>query len=133
MNTELELTEPTLELQRGWRLLLEREPGNDRLILVRPDGTAPLVLEIGSHGPVLRLAGNVSLETNGDFRLKARNLELQADEKLTVTSGGAVQVNAAGDFVSQARQQHITADLGNVNVKANDDVRINGERILMNC
>jgi hypothetical protein len=34
---------------------------------------------------------------------------------------------------SQARIQNITAVLGNVNVKANDDVRMNGERVRMNC
>jgi hypothetical protein len=32
-----------------------------------------------------------------------------------------------------ARIQNITAELGNVNLQANDDVKIDGERILMNC
>ena len=32
-----------------------------------------------------------------------------------------------------AMKSAVTADLGNVNVKANDDVRINGERVRVNC
>jgi len=34
---------------------------------------------------------------------------------------------------SLARVQNIKADLGNVNVTANDDVSINGERVRVNC
>ena len=39
----------------------------------------------------------------------------------------------AGDLETYARVQHHTATLGNVNIRANDDVRLNGERVRMNC
>jgi hypothetical protein len=40
---------------------------------------------------------------------------------------------ADGDLKTEARIQEIRARLGNVNVSANDDVRIDGERVMVNC
>ena len=42
----------------------------------------------------------------------------------------ALRVPAA---LTSARAQAITARLGDVSVKANDDVRLNGERVRLNC
>ena len=42
-------------------------------------------------------------------------------------------VEAVGDVKSAGRSQEIVADLGDVRVKANDDVRLNGERVRCNC
>ena len=44
-----------------------------------------------------------------------------------------MSLTAAGDLTTQGRTQTIVADLGDVKVKANDDVCLNGERVLVNC
>jgi hypothetical protein len=44
-----------------------------------------------------------------------------------------VSIDTPGDIHSEACSQKITAHLGNVDIKANDDVTLDGERIRMNC
>lgn len=46
---------------------------------------------------------------------------------------GDLKLQVAGDLHSEARVQNVTATLGDVNVRANDDVKMIGERIRMNC
>ena len=114
-----------LALQNGRQLLVSHSDGCDRLEIIGADGRPVLTLELGPAGPVLRLEGDLTLQTGGDLRLKARNLAFEAT--------GEFHVQAGGDLHATARQHHITADLGNVNVRANDDVRLNGERVMVNC
>jgi hypothetical protein len=84
-------------------------------------------------GPVLRFEGSLLLEASGGLAVDAQRVAIHGREGLSLTSGGNARIEIAGDLDSQARIQNITAVLGNVNVKANDDVRMNGERIKMNC
>ena len=44
-----------------------------------------------------------------------------------------MKLAATGDMQLEARVQDITATQGNVNVKANDDVCLHGERVKVNC
>ncbi len=47
--------------------------------------------------------------------------------------GGDCITNVDGINENHAKIQKITAELGNVELKANDDVRLNGERVKINC
>ena len=69
--------------------------------------------------------GGLTLKTDGDLALSARRIDLNASEGMSLTT--------AGDLKTTGRSQTIVADLGDVKVKANDDVRFNGERVLVNC
>jgi hypothetical protein len=44
-----------------------------------------------------------------------------------------MKLQASGDLHSEARIQNVTATLGDVNVRANDDVKLSGERVRVNC
>ena len=80
---------------------------------------------------MLRFEGaGLTLRAAGDLTLEARRLTLHAEESLALSTGGDLDVTVTGDLRSTARTPTITADLGDVRVEANDNVKIDGERVL---
>ena len=55
------------------------------------------------------------------------------ENSVSLNTDGDLALRAAGALTSEARIQNLTATLGDVNVRANDDVKMQGERIRMNC
>jgi hypothetical protein len=126
--------DPTLvELAGGQRLLVERGAQNDFVTLVAPTGQVTLSIRITPAGPILQCQGGLKVEATGPLELAGRSVAIRGLEGVTIESGGDAQIDVAGDLSTTARIQHIQARLGNVNVKANDDVRLRGERIRLNC
>jgi hypothetical protein len=126
-------TERTLALSAGRTLVVERGPDLDSLRIVAADGQVCLSVLLTPAGPVLRFDGSLLLQAGGDLAVSAQRLALHGREGVAITSEGDVTVQTSGDLNSSARIQNIKAELGNVNLKANDDVRIDGERVLVNC
>ncbi|HEY8377051.1 MAG TPA: hypothetical protein VIK91_11205 [Nannocystis sp.] len=123
-----------LELAGQHRIEVRRDAAADTVELIGRDGKVVLAIEITESGPVLRFEGaGLTLRAAGELALQARRLTFQAEEALALQTGGDLDIAAAGDLRSIARAQTITADLGDVRVEANDDVRIDGERVLVNC
>ena len=128
-------TEAGRQVALGGRHTLEirREDGTDLVTLLAPDGRACLSIEVGEGGPVLRLEGAATLRLGGALRVDAERLELHGRSGVALTSGGAMEVSAEGDLVTQGLRQRITSSRGDVQVEANDDLRLDGERVLVNC
>ncbi len=104
------------------------------LTLIGTDGKVRLRLEVTAAGPVLHLdGGNLKVEVQGDLALAADRLALVARRELAVCSGGNLRIDAGENCAIQAKRQELTATLGDVKIGANDDVKIEGERIRMNC
>jgi hypothetical protein len=123
-----------LELVGQHRVELRRDPAVDTLELIGRDGKVVLAIEVRDTGPVLRFEGaGLTLRAAGELVLDAKKLTLRSEEALSLSTGGDLDLVAAGDLRSTARVQTITAELGDVRVEANDDVRIDGERVLVNC
>lgn len=126
--------QPSIALAGQHRLELHRDLASDTVELIGRDGKLVLAIEISERGPVLRFEGpGLTLRAAGDLTLEAARLTLHAEHSLALTTGGDLELAATGDLRSVARTQTITADLGDVRVEANDDVRIDGERVLVNC
>ncbi len=124
----------TLALAGQQQLQIVTANGHSHLHLVGSDGKARLHIEVTPDGPVLHLEGaGLKVEVHGDLSLTADRLALVGRRELSLRSGGDLVMHAQQDIHSEARIQNIKADLGNVNVKANDDVRLNGERVMVNC
>jgi hypothetical protein len=112
----------------------------DRLLITGPDGRTELAVRLTSQGPVVELRG-ASLELLDTRRvaLKCQSFEVEATDKIVMQSHGTweqkakeVRIEASGRVEVEARGVAIEARLGSVNVKANDDVIIDGERIFLN-
>jgi hypothetical protein len=140
MNALWEMTEGrltrTLELVGDQRLVVENSAEGSLLRIIPPgrDGKASLVIQVTEHGPVVRLEGAaIQIEAQGELSLNAERVAIHGRESLALTSDGNVSIATPGDIHSDARSHKITSRLGNVDIKANDDVTIDGERIRMNC
>lgn len=123
-----------VDLRGDQHLLIDQGPQEDRLVITAADGRVSLTVTITDQGPVLHLEGSgLMIRTDGDLAINARSLAIHGRDGIALSSGGDARISVQGDLTAKARTQNITAELGNVNVQANDDVRIDGERILMNC
>jgi hypothetical protein len=109
-------------------------PGRSELSLIGRDGQIRLRIEVTAAGPVLCLdGGSLKVEVHGDLALTADRLALVARQELALCSGGNLRIEAGENCAIQAKRQELTATLGDVKVYANDDVKIDGERVRMNC
>jgi hypothetical protein len=123
-----------LELRGEQRLRLERGPDRDLIQLCDARGRLTLSIQVKDSGPVLRFEGEgLRIQAAGELTLEAEELHLHGRTGLNLTTGGDLALVADGDLASEARIQEIRAKLGNVNIAANDDVRIDGERVMVNC
>src|SRR5262245_17033889 len=121
----------TLALSHGQVLAVEADPIGSVLRLRGSDGQMTLTVRITPAGPVLSFGGaGLAIQAEGDLAVSARQLVLHGREGVSVLTGGDLTLQAERDLHSSARIQNITAELGNVNLKANDDVKIDGERVL---
>jgi len=131
---EPEKGDQEVQLAGRHRLIVRRTERGDAVQLLTPDGAAPLTIEITSAGVRIQLAApSVALETQGDLTLSADHLTLHGRKGLALTSGGDLDLAAKGDLHSTAQAQVLRAEQGEVNIKASDDVRVSGERVMVNC
>ena len=134
-----------IELARNQKLVIHRARSSpsgasdpvvleDRVQLVDANGTASLIIRVSSAGTMIELGGGpVSLSVQGDLAISAENLHLHGRDQVSISSGADVRIQAQETAVVEGKRQEITATRGDVSVYANDDVRIDGERIRMNC
>ena len=114
-------------------VVVERHPGGGVLKLIAADGNLPLEIAITNEGAVLRLGRGLTVSLAGPLALQVESLAVNARSGIALQSGGPMQLHAEGDIVTSGDGQTIVARKGNVDVTANDDVTLNGERIKMNC
>ncbi len=115
------------------RLHLDRRRDADVVTLFAPDGRVSFSVRVTPSGPVLTFDDSLTIEANDALELRARRVAISGREGVSIESGADASIEVAGDFTSTARVQNVRARLGNVNLKANDDVRLRGERIRLNC
>lgn len=122
-----------VELIGEHELQIHRAFGNDVIRIVNPAGRVGISISVTREGFTLNLEGaGLRLETTGELGIRAERLALHGEKGVDITTGGDATIRVAGDLHSEARIQNITATLGNVNLRANDDVRLDGERIRLN-
>ena len=112
---DMKKTCQTLELVGKRKLVVERSRMKDVLRIVRFEGS----------GLMIQAAGALAID--------AERVAIHGREGLALTTNGDAQIRVAGELRTQARAQYLTAELGNVAIRANDDVKLDGERIRMNC
>jgi hypothetical protein len=121
-----------IELARGHRLQVCRSDREDVVTLLDREGETAFTLRLTEQGPILSFERGLTIETRETLGLVARRVDICGTEGVSLRSGGDAAIDVAGELTTSAHTQHLSARLGNVNVKANDDVRLNGERIKLN-
>jgi hypothetical protein len=125
--------EESHELTGRQRMVVVRCPDGDLVRFLSRQGQVTLSVRLTEQGPVLRFEGaSLVLQAAGSLSIEAEDLHLHGRNGVSLTTDGELALRATGDLTSEARIQTLTATLGNVNVCANDDVKLVGERIRMN-
>ena len=123
-----------IELVEKQKLVIESHPVHNDLSMIGPDGSVTLTVHVSKNGPVVQIgAGRLTLEVKGDLAINAGRITINGREEIALSTAGNIRIDAAGDLSSCAHSQSVEAKLGNVDIKANDDVTFDGERIRMNC
>jgi len=123
-----------VDLVAQQKLVIEYHHISNVLNIIDSDGIVSLSIHLTKEGPVVRIAGGaLTIQAEGNLTIDAERVAIHSQKGMALTTGGNFHIEAAGDLHSKARIQTITADLGNVDIKANDDVTLDGERIRMNC
>lgn len=123
--------EQEIDLPGGQRLELSVD-GDDTILKVNAAGKTMVSIRITGNGAELNFEDGIQMRTQGNLTLDGERVIFRAREELRLESGGEVNICAKGDLNTEGRIQNICAKLGNVNVKANDDVKMRAERILLN-
>lgn len=137
------LESPTRKLDSGRAIRVDSSPdGVDHVTIHGVDGHVELQVTLTDKGPVLHFkAAEIKLESAGRLSVQCDEYEVVAnngirhltDGDLVQTVAGDASLIARGDLVTSARQMHMQSTRGDVRIRANDDVRLNGERVKLNC
>ena len=124
----------TVALVAKQKLVIEYHHFSNVLNIIGSDGNLSLSIQITKAGPVLKISGEaLTIQAEGKLAIDAEKVSIHSRKDMALTTGGNIHIEAAGDLYSKSRAQMITADLGNIDIKANDDVKLDGERIRLNC
>lgn len=96
-----------------------KEESRDEVTIRGPGGEVLLEVELTPAGPVLRFhAAQVELDCRGSLKLRCESFDVRATGEIVQQAGGGILLEA---------------QRGDVDVRANDDVNLNGERVRLNC
>ena len=132
-----------MALRSGRVVEARAEPGGqDRVTIRGATGEVELEVRMTEHGPVLRFkAAGLELDSTGDMKVRCDNFDLKAKGSITQESGGPLKqkigadadIRVRGEQSTKAGEIKIASKRGNVEIEANDDVQIVGERVKLNC
>lgn len=126
------ITESTLAGDH--RLQRVATTGMDELRIVDASGAVRVTAVITAQGVSLSFSGgDLSLRTEGDLAVEARRVSLHGRESLDLSTGGEMHLAAEGVFELEAHSQTLRTRRGDIALHANDDVRVDGERVLLNA
>lgn len=131
----------SLALRDGGRVRLSKEAEGETLTVVSSRGEVRLEVLLTSSGAVLRLSGpRVAIEAEGELAVRCSRFEVQAESialgasgDVALAAGRALDLRAGHDAAISAQAVAVEARRGDLALAANDDVALNGERVLLNC
>lgn len=114
-----------LPLPAGYLLAGEDHDIGGTLHLHAPDGTLCLTLHLDAAGPRLEVAAHsVAIVAEKNLQMRCEDLEITAQHSISMIAGGVIS--------TEGFAQVMRARTGDIELKANDDVRVDGERIYLN-
>lgn len=135
--------EGRIELSSG-RVVETRSEGGgqDRVTIRGASGEVELEVRMTEHGPVLKFrSADLELSATREVKVSCDTFHVRADKEIIEETGGDLhqrvngnaEVKVRGKLTTTAREARIEAVRGGVQIEANDDVQISGERVKLNC
>jgi hypothetical protein len=109
--------EHVVDLASGRRIEASEVEGGELVRIRAKDGACVLTVELTDAGPILRFEGAA--------------LEIVAPRSLDIACG-SLRIEANEGATIAGKHVEIEARQGGVSVRATDDVRVDGERVLLN-
>jgi hypothetical protein len=116
--------------------------GDERALrIANREGRVELEIELHATGPIVRVrAAALQVETHGEIELGCERFEVHARDGIRLVSTGDLAVAVSGDIDCRAAGQahfegkgvRLRARRGEALIEAHDDVRVDGERVLLN-
>ena len=129
-------------LKKGHSLTVIDKNESDVIQVRNAKGIALFTIEVSNTGATLNIeAENINLTAKKNLNLSAETLNVSSKKELFIKSEGDLNqyvkgnktIETQGNNIETAKTQHIKAYLGDVKLKANDDIKLNGERVKLNC
>lgn len=121
----------SLALPSGYAIDVRTAP--EELVVRAPSGGICLRVHLTPEGPRVEIdAGSIALRSEGEISLAGSRIVLEGREGVSLRSGADLAIEAQGTLRTTATEQLIEATKGDIHVEANDDVRVDGERIRLN-
>jgi len=129
----------TIALPEGRSLAIT--PQDRALRITDPDGLVELEIELRPTGSIVRVrAAALQIATEGELSVDCERFELRAREGVRVSTDGDLRASVTGDLDLRAtghahyegKAVRVRATRGEVQLEAHDDVRVEGEQILLN-
>jgi hypothetical protein len=121
-------TEVVARLDDGWKARLSSRDGGAVVRVERgpDDRTLEIRIDLGADGPIVRVrAAALEVESTGDLVARCDRFRVEARKSVEIVSAGAVR--------AEGRTVDVQATHGGARIKANDDVQLLGENVLLNC
>ena len=133
-------TNESILLRSGYTLACNRENDDDVLSVIGQDGAVCLRMTLAPDGPVVEMrTRSFRLAATEELRLDCDRMEINANRQISIRSANLeqsitedIRVRAGGIIHSEANTQKIEARLGDIELRANDDVALDGEQIRLN-
>lgn len=120
-----------VHLDHGYRLRYSERAR--ALELHAPDGRMCVQIVLAPEGPRIELhAASLAVRTERELAIECDRLDIRTAAGLSLKTGGDLDLGAAGRLRSEAFAQHHIARRGDIQLQANDDVQLDGERIRLN-
>jgi hypothetical protein len=122
-------------LDHGRSLVIEGEgeAGGELVTLRSPSGEIEIEVVITPEGPRLRLhAVDLALVASKRVTIDCEDLELRCTRDMSIEVGGDQREVIAGNARHEAHTTTIETRRGDLTIRANDDARVEGERVLLN-
>ena len=129
-------------LKKGHSLAVHSENASDIVRVRNAKGLVLFTIEVSSKGATLNIeAENISIIAKNKLHLSGEEVNISSQKQLSLKSEGSFNQYVKGDKtietqganIETAKTQCIKASLGDIKLKANDDIKLNGERVKLNC
>ena len=120
---------------------LRRDATSEQLTIHSPEGEVELKIRITKEGPVLSFElVNIALNNTGNVNIECEALNVKTRGASEFDIGGDLTHRIAGNYAMAARDDSnfssqavtVEAEFGDLTLKANDDLSLNGLRVLVN-
>jgi hypothetical protein len=129
-------------LKMDWGNFLVIDTERQEIKMIDKNKTTQLIISVRAEGLSLQVNANeININAVNQLNFCGREINIEASDIIRIKTNGDLIHEIRNDCTAiiggtnnnKAQTQVITADLGNVEIKANDDVRLDGERVLFNC